>query len=402
MQVGGGRLELRRICVEYKAEFVFGLVLGLSVWISYGLAPLIPVEFYTGSLNPILNGCIASVSLFGAFVLFRHHKGVHVRILWACTLLIWAVFASMLLMRVVAYNVPFDANDTISLRGRELIIGDVYAWILLQYPIAVLRPGWLNVKRALISLAPFVIVAAIEELFAVDLRVLLAVIPILWLGLLIFHIRKYRSWCEENYSSMDQIDVQWIWRYIIMYIISGGCYICLSFSYTYTHAFTQQWLLLFMLAYSTEQILFRQDPWVIIRRAKTLPPEPEESEDDNSEPKLSNEEYRAILEEWMNREKPYLDAEFRLSDLRQVLPLNRTYLSQFINNEYGCSFFQWVSRLRIEEAKRLMTGHPEMTMEDVSQLCGFSSPRSFYRTFYREVELTPKEWISAQSESDNS
>ena len=391
-------MGVRKIFVEYWEEFIFGLILGLSVLVSYGLGYLIPVDFYVNSLNPILNGCVATVSLFGAIVLFRHHNGVRVRILWACILLIWSVLSTLLLMHVMAYNAPLDTDETISLKGRELIIGDFYAWLLLLYPVAVLRPGWLNVRRALRSLSIIVALAVVDRVFAVDLRIVMALLPLLWVGLLLVkHLRAYRTWCEENYSSMDQIDVQWLWRYIAMYVILGGCYIYLSFSYNYVHAFTQQWLLLFMLAYSTEQILFRQDPWVIIRRAKTLQPEPKETEEDNSAPSLTNEEYRVMLETWINAEKPYLNAEFRLLDLRQVLPLNRTYLSQLINTEYGCSFYQWVNRLRIEEAKHLMTEHPEMTMEDVSGQCGFSSARSFYRAFAREVDMTPKEWSSAQS-----
>ncbi|MBL1552572.1 hypothetical protein ELC66_28575, partial [Klebsiella pneumoniae] len=64
---------------------------------------------------------------------------------------------------------------------------------------------------------------------------------------------------------MDDIDVQWIWRYLTMLLISGGQYIVLSFSTTQAHLFTQQWLLLLMLAYSTEQIVFRADPWTMMR-----------------------------------------------------------------------------------------------------------------------------------------
>jgi transcriptional regulator GlxA family with amidase domain len=44
-----------------------------------------------------------------------------------------------------------------------------------------------------------------------------------------------------------------------------------------------------------------------------------------------------------------------------------------------------------------MTEHPEMTMEDVAGQCGFSSARSFYRTFSREMDMTPTEWLEAQS-----
>ena len=60
----------------------------------------------------------------------------------------------------------------------------------------------------------------------------------------------------------------------------------------------------------------------------------------------------ARLTEWMVQSKPYLNPDLRLMDLREVLPMNRTYLSQFIHDEFDCSFFQFVNRYRIEEAKR--------------------------------------------------
>jgi AraC-like DNA-binding protein len=120
----------------------------------------------------------------------------------------------------------------------------------------------------------------------------------------------------------------------------------------------------------------------------------ETEEADNQDLKEANAEYRRILENWMEGEKPYLNPEFRLMDLRQVLPLNRTYLSQLINNEYGCSFYQFVTNYRIEEAKRLMREQPDMKFQEVSDQCGFSSPTVFSRVFVREVGMTPRDWSS--------
>ena len=80
----------------------------------------------------------------------------------------------------------------------------------------------------------------------------------------------------------------------------------------------------------------------------------------------------------------------------QILPLNRTYLSQLINAEYGCSFYQFVTNYRIEEAKRVMVANPFIKMQDVAEQCGFSSPTVFARIFSREVGMTPSEWSSKQ------
>ena len=391
--MGGGKLRLRELWDEYKSEFVFGVALMVCVGLSYWLAQRISLSFYVDALSPILNGCIVVVSLFGAWLMFRHYEGVRVRLLWGSVLLTWAVLMSLLLVRVFSFYAPMGSDETLSLRGFELLAGNFYAWLLLHYPTVVLRPGYLNFKNALVWFLPAALTALVDYFLPMDLSWLLAIYPVVLGGCLIaFHLRKYRQWCEENYSSLEDVDTQWIVRYMIMYFLSGACYTVMSFSYTSAHAFTQQWLLLLMLGYSTEQILFRPDPRDIVHYAKKKKQAMSEVEEEVSEPPLSNAAYREMLDKWMDEEKPYLHPDFRLMDLRQVLPLNRTYISQLINAEYGCNFFQWVTKYRIEEAKRLMTEHPDMKMQDVAEQSGFSSPVVFSRTFAREEGKTPREW----------
>ena len=231
--------------------------------------------------------------------------------------------------------------------------------------------------------------------------------------LLFRHIRAYRIWCEENYSSMDDIDVQWVWKYLVMVLISGLSYIYLCFSTEPTYQFTQMWLLFFILFISTEQILFRPDPWQTVRNraeqasksVKSNPkavvepePETEPEQDIQDDAEIASEETnaanRAILEEWIATEKPYCSPDFRLEDLRVVLPLNRSYLSGLINAEYGCNFYQYVTRHRIEEAKRLLKEQPELKIQEVAEQCGFSSSTMFGRVFARETGFTPTEWVA--------
>jgi AraC-like DNA-binding protein len=111
------------------------------------------------------------------------------------------------------------------------------------------------------------------------------------------------------------------------------------------------------------------------------------------------EAMRMQLEQWMEAEKPYHNPDFRLDDLRQILPINnRTYLSQLINNSYGCSFFQWVNHYRLEEAKTLMSDDPQVRLADIAQSCGFSSLTVFSRTFTRYTGLTPRDWCRSCKE----
>jgi AraC-like DNA-binding protein len=236
----------------------------------------------------------------------------------------------------------------------------------------------------------------------VDLRWLLAAYPLVLLAMIGSYVRNYRRYMEDNYGSMENIDVQWIVRYIIMLVIAGGSLCFLFYARYTTRLFTQQWFLFFMIAYSTDQIVFRPNPWVE-EENETKPdavppmePSPESlsanaaQKDDAPAPDSSS--YAGALEQWMQTEKPYLNKDFRLTDLQRILPLNRTYLSQLINTEYGCTFYHFANRYRVEEAKRLLSERPFLTMQEVASLTGFSSRIVFSNAFTKETGLSPREW----------
>ena len=102
--------------------------------------------------------------------------------------------------------------------------------------------------------------------------------------------------------------------------------------------------------------------------------------------------YRDALVRWMTHGKPYQNMDFKLLDLRRVLPLDRDGLSQFIQDEFGCNFYHFVNGYRVEEAKRLMKAKPDMKILDISLRCGFSSPSVFSRVFTSFTGVTPSEW----------
>jgi AraC-like DNA-binding protein len=370
---------------------IFGLVLLMLVGLSTWLGTYIPESLYLNGITQIMNGCIATVCLSGAWLMIRHADGMKIRKIWAVVLFVYAFFSTTLLMRVTSI-VDQPRTGFMSLQGWQMLVGNFLLWLLLLYPTEALRPGWLNLSRAILHGLPAVIAFVVDEVTSIDLRIILALYPVLLIILLAQHIRHYRVWCEENYSTLDHIDAQWIVRYIIMCLFDGVLFFTLCFVGSISVAFTQQWLLLLIIGYSTEQILFRQDPQFL------------ELEVEEEEPKTtvmeSNVEYRQILEEWMEKEKPYLNPAFRLNDLRKVLPLNRTYLSQLINSEYGCSFYQFVTNYRIRDAKRLLKEQPDMKMQDIAEHCGFSSPTVFARIFARETGKNPSEWCAKQDANE--
>ena len=296
-----------------------------------------------------------------------------------------AVF-SVIIIAGVSYRMftnpeLLPAEGIFAFEGWEMVGGDLLAWLILAYPSELLHPGWLTWKNSLKRLLPVVVLGVIDMMVPWDLRWLLALVPVVWVAMLFRHLHDYRRYAEENYGSVEQTDEKWVIRYLLMVLVLGVSYTYLCFSNEPTRLFTQQWLMLFVTIYTNDQVIFRAKPWI------------ENAEEEEEVTEIApNAEYRAKLEQWMETEKPYTNPEFRLNDLRQVLPLNRTYLSQLINAEYGCTFYQFVTNYRIEEAKRLMKEKPDLKMQDIAEQSGFSSPVVFSRIFTRETGMTPREW----------
>ena len=374
--------------MEYRSEWIFGLVLSVLLFASTFLSRLIPEEFFDTFLNPALSLAFAVLCFFGAAQCFRHLENNRIRKVWAIILILWGFWESvMVVIFKTAYN-PFRFGNEL-MESTPMLLACVFAWLLLIYPSISMRPGKFNWARGTLFLLPVVVLGVIDYVLPVDLRILIALYPI-WLMYVGFrNVHRYRQWCEENFSTFDNIDAQWIVRYIMMVMLASLVFYYLCVSDDPARAFTQQWYLMFVLGYTTDQVLYRPDPWERLRSTVV------EEEKEEADP--ANAAYRATLEKWLESEKPYLNPDFQLTDLRQALPLNRSYLSRFINSEYGCSFFQWVNGLRVEEAKRMKLEHPEWTIQEVALHCGFSSRQTFTRTFLRETGQTPSEWFSTQN-----
>ena len=389
--------RMRELWQNYRSEVFFLALLSAFAVLSHALSQYIPVDFFDHVLTPIQNAFTIAICLTGAWLLSRHTDGLRIRRVWAWTLLAWGVSDTFFLFQTCLLDVPVLNIGSDALTAYELLAGNFLGWLMLFYPTEALRPGWLTFRRAMMQLLPMVALVALDYLVPVNLAPLIACYPAVLAVLLASHIRAYRIWCEENYSSMDNIDVQWIVRYLMILLVIGASFLYMCLTHNPVRAFTQQWLLLFLFVYGTEQILFRRSPWDNLTTATGDSPVAADealSADEAGELPVDvvPSENARQLEQWMEQEKPYLVPDFKLVDLQRILPINRTYLSQFINTTYGCTFYQFVTRYRIEEAKRLMREYPDLTVADVAVRSGFSSRIVFSRTFTRETGLTPREW----------
>lgn len=382
--IGSANISIRELWNNYHSELFFFLVLSALVALSHWLSRFIPENYIFDVVLPVQHGAISSSCLISAWMLFRHSEGMRTRIASAIAMLIWGLADSALILQDYIFQWQVIRIGPDQFDSYELFVGNFLGWLMLVYPTEALRPRWLTWKKALLQLLPLMLLVPLDYFFpTIDLRFMITLYPAVLIIMLFSHIRAYRIRCEENYSSMDHIDAQWIVRYLSMVLLLGLSYLYVLLSDNPGRVVTQNFLFLFIIIYSTEQILFRKSP---LEELNT-----EIAEENSEQQEISSAEQKK-LEAWMQKEKPYLNPNFQLMDLRAVLPMNRTYLSQFINSTYGCSFYQFTNTYRIEEAKRIMRENPDMKMADVASLSGFASQTVFSQVFSKETGISPLKW----------
>lgn len=81
--------------------------------------------------------------------------------------------------------------------------------------------------------------------------------------------------------------------------------------------------------------------------------------------------------------------DISLSSLAAALGYSKYHISHIFNERFGCSYNDYLKRLRAEHAMGLLT-HSDMTVTDVCFASGFNSQRTFYRAFNEVYGIAPK------------
>ncbi len=101
------------------------------------------------------------------------------------------------------------------------------------------------------------------------------------------------------------------------------------------------------------------------------------------------------LQEWLLTKK-YLSKGITIDVVAKEINTNRTYLSKYINTTFSCSFKNWITTLRIEESKNLLTPDTTLSISDIAKVVGFASAESFIHIFTRTVGESPVKWRHQQ------
>lgn len=380
------------------------------------------------------------ICIAGAILLLLHAEGSRSKRLLAYVMLAWGI---AYVIRIFGILLGFMGTmESSVLDPFVLIAGNLYAIITLFYPLEVVRPGWLNPKRCLLVMSPYLVIVALYFVimyllgeapvcldhwdtllinmgqFNVWYRLVIAFSVFAYIAYLILIVYRYevsyQQWCDANYASTEGMEISWLRFYGLgtMFIMFAFCWILLDGN-TYCYVVHNIIVQLFF-GFIFYKGFFHENPYpenffrhtmneeeaLKNEEVEELPPSLTVDNVEQQEKSMNETvflvklpEYKTKVQQWMEETKPYLRKDFKLMDVAGVLPLNRTYLSQIFNEGWGESFSDVVRSYRIHYAEELLRNHPELTVNQVALKSGFTSPSALHRAFAQYHDgITPKQY----------
>lgn len=97
------------------------------------------------------------------------------------------------------------------------------------------------------------------------------------------------------------------------------------------------------------------------------------------------------LEDQMNTNRVFMDAELNLSSLAKTLEAHPKVVSQAINKVFECNFSDYINSYRIEASKKLLA-ESNTSIKEIMFEVGFNSRSVFNTLFKKTTGLTPSQY----------
>lgn len=102
-------------------------------------------------------------------------------------------------------------------------------------------------------------------------------------------------------------------------------------------------------------------------------------------------------------EKKYKEKDYSAKKLAEELGTNTRYISAVVNVKFHMNYTSFINKYRIEEAMTLLTDkrYAKFTIEEISDMVGFSNRQSFYASFFRLLGVTPRDYRLSHKPQEN-
>ena len=229
--------------------------------------------------------------------------------------------------------------------------------------------------------------------------------------IVIFHRTYLRSVqkIEQYYDEEENNKMKWIrFCYVMMMLTQMFVLVYMLLPRGFMKVYTI-WYSLFMLYFSANFISFLGSNKLLldafayktlsgqeiierIERRKRMKKGTKDSQPLESQ--LTEQEMNKIdrsLVKWV-KEKRFRAYDKTREEIAKELNTSKEMLHMFFATRMNVDFKTWRTRLRIEEAKTLLLDNPEMSINIVAELSGFSDRSNFHRQFTKIVGCSPKQW----------
>lgn len=100
--------------------------------------------------------------------------------------------------------------------------------------------------------------------------------------------------------------------------------------------------------------------------------------------------------ELMEQQQMFRNNELKISDVASALFSNTKYVLDCIKSSRNQTFTQFINTYRIEYAQKQLLENPSKAIVEIYMDSGFSSERSFFRSFKEITGMTTREWLNIQ------
>ena len=254
------------------------------------------------------------------------------------------------------------------------------------------RPVW----PALVALIPFVTLGGAYMAFPSILIEQITAAYLVLLGLLftvhmIFAIRQYGRWLNDNYADLENKKV-WLCQAVAL-----GCML-LFVLYVLAVDMVLIWFIHIIELVLVGLLLWRVETLPLLAQNTAEPsPNPQHLTPTSTISTIDLEQIDRLLKEHCVATQLYLQHELSLQDLAQAIGTNRSYLSQYFSRK-SITYNTYINNLRIDyfikRYQELTAARQAVVAQELAYESGFSSYRTFSRAFTQRMGQSVTAWIN--------
>ena len=258
------------------------------------------------------------------------------------------------------------------------------------------RPVW----PALVALIPFVTLGGAYMAFPSILIEQITAAYLVLLGLLftvhmIFAIRQYGRWLNDNYANLENKKV-WLCQAVAL-----GCML-LFVLYVLAVDMVLIWFIHIIELVLVGLLLWRVETLPLLAQNTAEPsPNPQHLTPTSTISTIDLEQIDRLLKEHCVATQLYLQHELSLQDLAQAIGTNRSYLSQYFSRK-SITYNTYINNLRIDyfikRYQELTAARQAVVAQELAYESGFSSYRTFSRAFTQRMGQSVTTWMGQSTE----